>query len=498
MRFLAALMGLLWGSTLFAAEPSHIRFRLSAHPHTLDWTKAHTSQETYLLMNIMEGLVSLEGTVLKPRLAEKWTVRDNGKTWIFDLRKGVVWSDGVNLIADHFIQSWKRLQDPSIASRSAYLFRDVASYKALSGHQIEIKLKKPLSHFVHALSFWPTFPIRADLIKKSPKSWTDANRLVTLGPYQLTSRNQDTYLLRRNSNYHTPASTLQPTSIEAVVITDEGRAKAEFFEGKLDFILNADTQDLTQASGNANFTARFFNYFATYYLGFNTRDPAFASADLRKAIALALDRSALPGVLQGGQLPAKGWIPPGLDGHGYQMALVASPYEARAALARYKSRTTKPVPRLRIWTEIFDGSSTLQQWVCDRLKSVLEIECEMAPSSSQGRDAHIFIRHWGADFADPINFFEVWTSWSGVTYTGWKNRAYDQLVQRISESFDPSNRLRLMRQAEEFLTDRDMAILPLFYLKNAVLTGANINSFDLSPMNYLFFDTIRTRETIAP
>src|ERR1041385_9191502 len=94
-----------------ALSPAHgsegtLRFRLSTDPATLDWNLAHTNYETYVIMNLMEGLIE-EGPDLKPvpALAERWTVSPDGRTYTFTLRKGLKWSDGKALRAQDFVDS---------------------------------------------------------------------------------------------------------------------------------------------------------------------------------------------------------------------------------------------------------------------------------------------------------------------------------------------------------------------------------------------------------
>lgn len=491
-------VGIAVGVLPWSAQAEQLRFRIAAHPKTLDWTLAHTSQETYFIMNMMEGLVALEGSAPVPRLAQSWKVADAGKTLEFALRDDVVWSDGRPLVAQHFVDSWARLIAKKTRSRSAYLFHDVASFSAPNARTLVIKLKHPVPSFLATLSFWPTFPIRLDLIKKWAGTWTDAAKLVTLGPYRLKSRQGNTYRLERNARYRRApgtASDAPPDSIEAVVIEQEAQAKAAFFEGQFDFLLGAETTDLLQAQGRPDLQTRFFDYFATYYLGFDQRDPSFKEVELRKSVALAIDRSALPGILKGGQLAAKGWIPPGMEGFGFQMSMTFSAFEARAALARARQRLGDRAVSVRLGSEPFDGSAALQVALCERVRTLLEIACQPEPSLD---NANVFVRHWGADIPDPINFFEVWTSRSNIKYLHWSSAAYDRSVAGLAAEVEPSARLRLMREAESTLTDGAMAILPLFYAKTAALLGPKVKSLQLTPMNYFFFDQIQTRDTVSP
>ena len=125
--WLGALLGM--GSLTASAAPSTprpavpantLKMRLTGEPATLDWNLAQSSHETYLIMNLMEGLVE-EGADLtpKPALAEKWDISPDGLTYVFELRAGTKWSDGRALLASDFVDSWRRLLDPKTKSNYA-------------------------------------------------------------------------------------------------------------------------------------------------------------------------------------------------------------------------------------------------------------------------------------------------------------------------------------------------------------------------------------------
>ncbi|HSV43906.1 MAG TPA: ABC transporter substrate-binding protein, partial [Candidatus Bathyarchaeia archaeon] len=60
---------------------------------------------------IFEGLTTLDATTLevKPQLAERWTVSEDGKTWTFYLRRDVRWNDGEPLSADDVVFTFNEL-----------------------------------------------------------------------------------------------------------------------------------------------------------------------------------------------------------------------------------------------------------------------------------------------------------------------------------------------------------------------------------------------------
>ena len=163
--------------------------RLPGEPETLDWNKAHAAIETPIVMNVMDGLLLLDASLrVRPALAQSWTVSPNGRTYTFKLRPGVKWSDGVPLKAQDFVYSWRRLLSPETGAAYAYFLFDIegaewynkgelkdfdsVGIKAVDDLTFQIKLTKPVAHWIYVPTFWVTFPMRQDLVESA------AGRLV--------------------------------------------------------------------------------------------------------------------------------------------------------------------------------------------------------------------------------------------------------------------------------------------------------------------------------
>ncbi|QDL55101.1 ABC transporter substrate-binding protein [Rhodoferax aquaticus] len=80
---------------------------------------------------VLQGLahVNWTGNGVKALLAESWSTPDNGKTWIFKLRKGVKWHDGKPFTADDVVFSLNTYADPAIASPYAAKLLDIKGYQ---------------------------------------------------------------------------------------------------------------------------------------------------------------------------------------------------------------------------------------------------------------------------------------------------------------------------------------------------------------------------------
>ena len=183
-------------------EQQIFRMRLSGEPATLDWSLAHTMIETYVLMNLMEGLVAFDSSLkVVPALAKSWKVTEKGTRYTFQIRKNVKWSDGVELKAQDFVYSWKRLLSPVTAASYAYFLFDIVGarefhsgkmtdfskvgIKALNDHTFTVKLKYPVAYWKYIPSFWVTFPLRKDIVEKFGTAWAKPGAMQTVGPFTL-------------------------------------------------------------------------------------------------------------------------------------------------------------------------------------------------------------------------------------------------------------------------------------------------------------------------
>ncbi|HTL11795.1 MAG TPA: peptide ABC transporter substrate-binding protein [Bdellovibrionota bacterium] len=502
---------LLLGSTVaLAADPSApppapgtLRFRIPSDPATLDWNLAHTHSETYVIMNLMEGLLE-EGPDLKPvpALAESWSVTTDGKQYTFKIRKGVKWMDGVELKAAHFVDSWKRLMNPSLKSSYASFLSEVSSVAAPDDFTFVVNLKGPVPHFIHMPTFWVTFPIRKDLVQKFGTHWADPARLVTLGPYKLSTWDHGKRIvLERNPTYWGKSPSVERAEID--IEADDGKTRSLFSRGWYDFLLNSTTEDfLSVKIGPAGefVQMRQFPYLATYYLGFNTQSGPLRDVNFRKAVAQAINPKAFPAALQGGQLPATGWIPPGVQGGSSGLALEFSLYDARAALSRAGYAEGTEPPKLDLWVSPADGAQAMGKVVTDGLKQGLGITVTSHLGSSadfqaavKSGKAQLFLSRWGLDYPDPSSAMEVFLSSSGTNYTRWKNPQYDAAVAKGRSALIPREREDAFRTAEEILLRKDVAVVPLFHSKNTVLVGRRVHKLEISPLNYLFLKGIELK-----
>jgi oligopeptide transport system substrate-binding protein len=102
----------------------------------------------------------------------------------------------------------------------------------------------------------------------------------------------------------------------------------------------------------------------------------------------------------------------------------------------------------------------------------------------------LFRLGWGADYADPHGFMEVFTSQSANNHTGWGDARYDALIARAASAGTPEQRRALYDEAQRILCEQELPIAPLFAEAKNWAVAPRVRGFAVSPMDQYFFDEL--------
>ncbi len=477
-----------------ASWASELRLRIKTEPATLDWHLAHTSVETHFLNNLMEGLFELDEKLEpKPALIEKWSVSNDRMTYSFELRKGVLWSDGKALKSDDVLYAWTRLCDPRTGSTYQRFLEVVAgcdrggklAFKRLSDTAFEVRLRAPADDFLQRLCFWATFPMRSGSLSK-----------VTLGPFRLEKweKGRALVLARNEKYYRAPEffSSETPTRAVWTVTPDDLEARTKLQRGDFDAFLNATTDDLVKPPEGMS-TAT-FPYLATQYLAFNFRIPLLQDRRIRVAIASGIEPEKLSSELRGGQTPATGFVHPEISrrmGRTAPSRTRVSTLEAQKSLALAGYPEGEGLRRLRLGLTPFDGSDRMRQALTEQLHERLGIEIvvdvqpiERLTTALREKGLDLVVLQWGADVPTPQDFLSVFSGKSPTNRIAWRNADYDQALSA-----------RRWSDAEKILVEDEIAIVPLLHPRNVALIRPETKGLTLTPLNYLYLRTVKKLST---
>ncbi len=502
----------LWGCDASSRAPpaGELRINLGTEPPTLDWARATDSISFLVIEQIMQGLTRL-GPDLRsePALAERWEVSPDARTYTFHLRADVRWSDGAPLHADQFVYAWRRLLAPATAAEYAYFLFPVAGARAYNSGQLsdpnqlgvraldaltlQVRLEAPLVYFPSLTTFMVTFPARADLIARHGEGWTEAGNLVSLGPYLLEEwRHEYRLVLRANRDFYAGPPTLD--RIVGYMVGEASTALVLFEQGILDLV-RLPPLEIRRYRDRPSY--RHKAALRGYYYGFNTELAPFDDARVRRAFAMAIDRDEFPKLLQGGELPAAYWIPPGMPHHNPEIGVRFDPAGARRLLAEAGVNPARLAP-VRVVYNTEQTHRLVAETVQAQWQQHLGVRVEL-----ENREWKVFLKEltvspppvyrlgWGADFPDPDNFMNLFTSYSATNHTGWGNARYDALVEQAAREPDVGRRQALYDEAQRILCEQDVPIAPLFVSAINLAVAERVKGFEPNPMDIFFLERVR-------
>ncbi len=494
-------------------EPGVLRVNLGTEPPGLDWHTATDSTSFDVVSNLMVGLTQYTNDLTcAPSCAKSWEVLDDGKRYLFHIRDDLRWTDGKPVTAYDFEYAWKRLLNPATAAQYAFFLYDVVNardyntgklknadllgIKAVDAHTFEVRLSKPAAYFIYLTAFCVSFPMRKDVVERFGDRWTEPENFVTNGPFKLT-RWQHEYKMELSANPHYFDGPPKVKLVKMFMVPEASTAFALYENDELDFIDNRSfsTPDVERFRSSPEY--KNFPLLRANYLAFNVSKKPFTDPRVRKAVAMAIDRSVFPRILRRDERPATSWIPPALPGYSPDSGLKFDPVQARALLAKAGYPGGKGFPKAELLYPNRDDVRLTVEATQDELKRNLGIEIELVNQewkvylATVRKDAPPMFRNsWGADYPDPETFMNLFTKDCGNNDTKWWSPEYDQLIQAAEGELDTKKRADLYRQADVMLCREAVPIVPTFLATQNIMVKPWVKGIAINPLDLQFFKAV--------
>jgi oligopeptide transport system substrate-binding protein len=509
-----------------AEDPRTITFALPSEPPSLDPQLGTDTASAQVTNNIMDPLVVLRGSSLRPvpNLASGWTVSGGGKVYTIHLRRTGRWTNGSRVTAHDFEYSWKRELDPKLAAGYAYLMygikgalayntckrncarlRDRVGVEAVGDYTIRVTLAQPQPWFPYLLAHNVFFAVPRAVVERWGDKWTEPSHIVTNGPFRLTRWRHDAEIELTKWPAWRGAKRVSLERVMLPIITSGTTAVQAFQAGNVDALSTQMLPPVVIPRWKAKPAFYQSPQLATYYLGFNVK--AVPDVNQRRAMAMAIDRRALVDHVVRSGTPADGFTPKGIpgfqsiDSHSRYLPASGNLAGAKALMAKVADPARKldvyfpNAPGVKELSVAVQGmwqqlgiSTTLHQ---QEFKQFLQF---LGPPPN--RDVDVFVLAWVYDFPDAMNGFELWTCGSGNNNTNRCNKRYDSLVARARSVQDPDARYRLYGGIERamFGPAGDMPVIPLYWGANVSLVSDRIrDTFRIDPQTFVHFDEIKVK-----
>ena len=160
--------------------------------------------------------------------------------------------------------------------------------------------------------------------------------MVGNGAFVLKEWVPGSYILAARNRYYWNDAATRLEAVKYLLIPDENAELARYRGGELQITFVVPRGQFDWIRANLADQLHVSPQLTTYYYGFNLRRAPFKdNPKLRRALSLVIDREKLAQlVLRVGELPAYGWVPPGVDNYTSQSFDYRSKPLARASPKR--------------------------------------------------------------------------------------------------------------------------------------------------------------------
>ncbi len=329
------------------------------------------------------------------------------------------------------------------------------------GLTLTVKLSTPTAYFLDLAAFPVLFPVHQASVEAAegykdeagnvvnPGAWALEAGFVTSGAFTLESwAHNESMVYVKNPNFW-DAENVKLEKLEFMLSSDETAIYAAYNAGDLDFIDTVPQDEIKGLLESQNPEFQVVNQLGTYYINFNVKSKLFEgktvteAANMRKAFGLLIDRPYIvENIGQTGQQVATSFIPAGmLDGNngifkdaaGWQYPVGDGYFPVERDLngaiellkaAGYQfddgNKLSAETPiNFEYVTNPSAGHVAIAETVQQDLAevgitmSIKTLEWNVFLNERKAGNYDVARNGWIADFNDPINMLEMWTTASG-------------------------------------------------------------------------------------
>jgi len=484
---------------------SSVTYGLTLAPSGIDPHLNASSELGIPLRSVYDTLVFLDPEIgeFVSGLAENWEISSDGLTYIFSLRRDVIFHDGTPFNAQAVITNIDRILDPDNHSqKAAFMLGPLSGMEIKDEYTVVLRLSEPYAPLLDSLSDI-YFGIASPTALEKWGTIEYQFHQVGTGPYRFVEYVPNDHLtLVRNPDYAWAPSVYRQQQAEFENITfrfyEDAATRALALEsGEVDIIGEVPPHDASRLSDSTDFSLipltipgqpmQFF---------FNTRIPPTDDASIRQALILAVDRTYAVKTVFGdyssvadGPLSSVIYDFDALNPFPkYDLAMAEALLENTGWIideegTGQRSRDGVPL-KLHIVSPPWGSNPEIAQLIQADWEAIgADVSLEITPGFGQLKEA----QEKGEYNAIGINFFgtdpdllrSFYTSAGLYNWSGFEDPRLDELLHTARTSLDLDERINIYRQFAAIVREEAL-LLPIRDYVNLVVVSSRIEGLHFS------------------
>ncbi|WP_321340714.1 ABC transporter substrate-binding protein [Breoghania sp.] len=517
--FLKKRLGLLALATTLAVAPASAKtlvYCSDASPEGFD-AALYTSITTFDASSrpVFNRLVEFKigTTVVEPGLAESWDISEDRTEFTFHLRKGVkfhsndLFTPTRDFNADDVLFSFnrQRLADNPYHKYAGgnwnyfgamgldELIKDIVK---IDDYTVKLVLNRPEAPMLSNLAMdFATIQSKeyADQLMAAGTPELMNQKPIGTGPFRFVDYKQDAVIrYAGNKDYWAGAPALD--SLIFAITPDASVRYQRLKSGECDIMPYPNPADLAMMKEDPAIKVMEQEGLNLGFLAFNTTQPPFDNAKVRKALTMAIDKEAiLEAVYQGNGQMATTPLPPTI--WSYNADVKPAPFDPAAAKAMLEKEGVSGL-EMKLWAmPVSRAYNPNARRMAEMMQADLAnvgvtaeiVSYEWGEYLSRARDPKrdgAALLGWIGDNGDPDNFLAVLLgcdSVGGSNTAHWCYQPYEDLIQKAKVSSDVAERTRLYEEAQVIVADQ-APMLPIAHSVDFMPMAVKVKGYKIHPM----------------
>lgn len=515
---LVVIPGLIMAFPRIAEAKDTVVIGIQDNTTSLDPAKAYEHVSMKIIDLTYDRLVTYKKgnfTQVSPDLAESWNITEDGKTWIFHLRKGVKFASGNPVNADAVVFSLRRVV--TLAGTPSWLLTQFGiteeSITKIDNYTVQINLDQQYAPglFLSCMAFPPANILDPQVVMEHEQNgdmgsaWLEEHS-VGSGPYILEEckRTPPTqYVLKANEYYWGEKPVVKKIIIKGI---QEPFEQATMLKaGEIDIAWHLQSDKIQEFIENPDIQIAETLTLSIMSAYMNLGYEPLAKPEVRKAIRYAVDYDGIVDfVLQGAAIKTQTFIPKGFLGYDPTLPYSHDIEKAKQLLteAGYPDGFDVELkcPDYTPWVDIATKIRSDLAELGIKAK-VMSMSPKHLYEAIKVRDFQIYMWEWLTDYLDPDSnakgFAHCDRAGDDATIkllawrTNYVNLETSKLVEQAARELDTQKRIEMYKKITDIIRDEG----PYVFLYSPIkLYGIRSEVADLvitPPVSYGDFPVLR-------
>ena len=488
LKTTTALFGLTLGGALPAlaapeGDPVSGGTLIWGHSETtqnLDMHQTGTASTGRVLQNVHDSIVTVDSDLnVIPSLAESFEIADDGLTYTFRLRPGVMFHDGSTLTSADVKYSFERVANPDTGAVNFEVFNDVASIEIPDDMTVVITMSQVNAPFLSRLA-----ENGAGVVIPEGSGDVQGETPIGAGPFRFVRREfgNEVELARFDDYWGGPAYL---DTVIAREITEPTVRLTGLRTGELHMINDIPADRIAEIEGSGEFQVVKWFPLNWDFLNFNHDFEPFQDARVRQAFDLMVDKEVLlDGALWGeGRTTASPSYPTSASFNPDLQNRAQDFEQARALLQEagygpgdlqvtFKVTTNYPyhVEAAQIMLEWFREGGvdmTIEQLTWSDWLSQVWVDKDFEMTMMN------FFTLWEPDFL----YYSLWHSTGAFNYRKISDPELDTILADARTVVDPGERALIYKTAQQRIHDETLDVI-LWFRNGTIAAQQTVGGLD--------------------